>query len=277
MWLERSKGRRNKCRSREWSVPDCAPFRPTFRSYRTSLPSFADTKDLQPTRQPSNLSSSSLTHHASITPPSAVQSSQWRLPHTYTRTSALHPSSCLTFPLFTTLTHTTTHPCYPTLSHHLLAPFEASVVRFTKRLTVHSTESSIVECAACISRLRSCRSLFTALSTAMVLSASPAAGGLMGHLSSLFHNANSTPPPHSIADITTRLTALSIHKDDVKLLAKQDIDGDCLQYISEEALARCGVPTFGRRVKVVKAVEADLGGVGAVGYSGRCGCRRQRL
>ena len=92
----------------------------------------------------------------------------------------------------------------------------------------------------------------------MVLSAPPANGGLMGHLSSLFHNANTTPPPHSIADISARLTALSIHKEDVKLLAKQDVDGDCLQYVNEEALARIGVPTLGRRVKVVKAVEQIL-------------------
>ena len=91
----------------------------------------------------------------------------------------------------------------------------------------------------------------------MVLPAA-ASGGLMSHLSSLFHTANATPPPHSVADITTRLTALSIHKDDVKLLAKQDIDGDCLQYVNEPALARLGVPTFGRRVKVLKAVEQIL-------------------
>ena len=92
----------------------------------------------------------------------------------------------------------------------------------------------------------------------MVLPTAAASGGLMGHLSSLFHNANATPPPHSIADITSRLTTLSIHKDDAKLLAKQDIDGDCLQYVTEESLARIGVPTFGRRVKVLKAVEQIL-------------------
>ena len=80
-------------------------------------------------------------------------------------------------------------------------------------------------------------------------------GGLLSHLSTLLHHSSSPPPPHSIADISSKLTSLSIHHDDVKLLAKQEVDGDCLAHISEQSLAALGVPTLGRRVKLLKAVQ----------------------
>ena len=78
--------------------------------------------------------------------------------------------------------------------------------------------------------------------------------GLLSHLSSLLHHS-SPPPPHSVGDISAKLTALSIERDDVKLLAKQEVDGDCLAHITEPSLAALGVPTLGRRVKLLKAVQ----------------------
>ena len=81
-------------------------------------------------------------------------------------------------------------------------------------------------------------------------------GGLLSHLSSFLHHSSSPPPPHSIADISSRLTSQTIHPDDVKLLAKQEVDGDCLAHISEQSLHTLGVPTLGRRVKLLKAVQA---------------------
>ena len=114
----------------------------------------------------------------------------------------------------------------------------------------------------------------------------PASSGLLGHLSSLLHHSSSPPPPHSVADISTKLQQLGLSKDDVKLLAKQEVDGECLQHLSEAVLQQMGVPTLGRRVRILKAaqsiqaewgVQLLSGGVeaaGGVGLSAALGEKR---
>lgn len=49
-------------------------------------------------------------------------------------------------------------------------------------------------------------------------------------------------------------------KEDARLLQKQDVDSDALPYLTEDVLTKMGVPTFGRRVKILKAAQAILAG-----------------
>jgi len=65
-------------------------------------------------------------------------------------------------------------------------------------------------------------------------------------------------------------TAVAIYKaggvlkEDARTLQKQDVDSDCLPYLNEEVLTKMGIPTFGRRIKVLKAAQAVLAGTGAI-------------
>ena len=49
-------------------------------------------------------------------------------------------------------------------------------------------------------------------------------------------------------------------KEDARLLQKQDVDSDALPYLTDDVLSKMGVPTFGRRVKIMKAAQAILSG-----------------
>jgi len=51
-----------------------------------------------------------------------------------------------------------------------------------------------------------------------------------------------------------------VNKDDARLLQKQDVDSDALPYLNDDVLTKMGVPTFGRRVKILKAAQAILAG-----------------
>ena len=49
-----------------------------------------------------------------------------------------------------------------------------------------------------------------------------------------------------------------IDKEDARMLQAQEVDGAALPFLSDEALVRMGVATFGRRVRVLRAAQAVL-------------------
>ena len=72
-------------------------------------------------------------------------------------------------------------------------------------------------------------------------------------------------------DLDVNQTAVALYKvggvlkEDARLLQKQDVDSDALPYLTEDVLTKMGVPTFGRRVKILKAAQAILAGAAGGG------------
>ena len=64
--------------------------------------------------------------------------------------------------------------------------------------------------------------------------------------------------PWSVDQTVVTLVRAGIAKDDARLLQAQDVDGDAIAFLNDEALARMAIPTFGRRVKVLRVVQNVL-------------------
>jgi WD40 repeat protein len=81
----------------------------------------------------------------------------------------------------------------------------------------------------------------------------------------------SLPPSSSVClDLDVNQTAVALYKaggvlkEDARILQKQDVDSDALPYLNEDSLTKMGIPTFGRRVKILKAAQAILSGAAGV-------------
>jgi hypothetical protein len=69
--------------------------------------------------------------------------------------------------------------------------------------------------------------------------------------------------PWSVSQTTAALLAASgnsLPPEDLRILQAQDVDGASVPFLTDESLARIGVPTFGRRVRVLRAAQTALEG-----------------
>lgn len=64
-----------------------------------------------------------------------------------------------------------------------------------------------------------------------------------------------TSLPWSVDQVAVTLVRSGISKDDVRILQSQDVDGETLLFVSDSSLQRMGIPTFGRRVKLLKTIQ----------------------
>lgn len=64
--------------------------------------------------------------------------------------------------------------------------------------------------------------------------------------------------PWGVDDTAVALVRAGVPKDDARLLQSQDVDGESLALLSDDSLARMGVQTFGRRAKIMRAVQSIL-------------------
>jgi len=65
----------------------------------------------------------------------------------------------------------------------------------------------------------------------------------------------------TVAETTAALHSAGgglVAPEDLRLLQGQEVDGAALPFLSDEALARMGVPTFGRRVRLLRAAQAAM-------------------
>ena len=64
-------------------------------------------------------------------------------------------------------------------------------------------------------------------------------------------------PPYTVDLLAVKLSQINpqLNAADVKLLVKQEVDGECIPFITESTLTQIGVPTVGRRIKLLKSLQ----------------------
>lgn len=67
-----------------------------------------------------------------------------------------------------------------------------------------------------------------------------------------------TSLPWTVDQVAMRLFHLGVLKDDVRILQSQDVDGESIAFLNDESLSRMGIPTFGRRMKIIRVVQSII-------------------
>lgn len=69
---------------------------------------------------------------------------------------------------------------------------------------------------------------------------------------------NIKSPQWTVDQVAQKLAQYGVNRDDLRLLARQDVDGEVLAYLTEDSLMKIGIQTLGRRIKILKAIQAVL-------------------
>jgi microtubule-associated protein-like 1/2 len=69
---------------------------------------------------------------------------------------------------------------------------------------------------------------------------------------------NTKGPNLSIEQVAQKLVSLGVNREDARTLARQDVDGEVLPYLTDDSLTKVGISTLGRRVKILKAAQQVL-------------------